>query len=138
MKNYFEFDSIDKNELKKENPQALAFVGDGVYTLYVRNKIFLEHKAKSGELHRLTTDYVKASQQSATIEKLLPLFNEDELAVFKRARNYKTASVAKNASVVEYKRATGFEAVIGYLYLSGDEERLNKLLKVCTGGEDEN
>lgn len=138
MKNYFNFESLNKNDLKKENPQVLAFVGDGVYTMFIRNKIVLEHKAKSGELHKLTTDYVKASKQSVAIEKLLPLLSEDEIAVYKRARNYKTASVAKNASVLEYKRATGFEAVLGYLYLAGDDERLNYILRLCVGESNEN
>jgi len=138
LKNYFNFNSLEKTDLKKENPQVLAFVGDGVYTLFIRNKIVLEHKAKSGELHKLTTDYVKASKQSVAIEKLLPIFTEDELAIYKRARNYKTASVAKNASVQEYKRATGFEAVLGYLYLAGEEERLNEILSMCVGEDNEN
>lgn len=133
MNNFFDLMSLDKSDLKKENPQVLAFIGDGVYTLFIRNKIFLEHKAKSGELHKLTTEYVKASKQSVAIEKLLPFLTEDELAVFKRARNYKTPSVAKNSSVQEYKRATGFEAVIGYLYLSGDRERLIEMLNKCIG-----
>lgn len=138
MKNYFNFDSLNKSDLKKENPQVLAFVGDGVYTMFIRNKIVLEHKAKSGELHKLTTDYVKASKQSVAIEKLLPVLSEDEVSVYKRARNYKTASVAKNASVQEYKRATGFEAVLGYLYLAGDDERLNYILRLCVGENNEN
>lgn len=138
MKNYFNFNSLEMADLKKENPQVLAFVGDGVYTLFIRNKIVLEHKAKSGELHKLTTDYVKASKQSVAIEKLLPIFTEDELAIYKRARNYKTASVAKNASVQEYKRATGFEAVLGYLYLAGQADRLNEILSMCVGEDNEN
>ena len=138
MENYFNLTLLQKNDLKKENPQVLAFVGDGVYTLFVRNKVVLSHHAKSGELHKLTTDYVKASKQSVAIENLLPLLTEDELAVFKRGRNYKTASVAKNASVQEYKRATGLEAVLGYLYLAGDKERLNYILNKCIGENDEN
>ena len=138
MNNYFNFKTLDKSDLKKENPQVLAFVGDGVYTLFIRNKIVLEHHAKSGELHKLTTDYVKASKQSVTIEKLMPILTEDEMSVYKRARNYKTASVAKNASVVDYKRATGLEAVLGYLYLAGDQERLNYILSVCIGENNEN
>lgn len=133
MNNFFDLMSLDKLDLKKENPQVLAFIGDGVYTLFIRNKICLEHKVKSGELHKLTTEYVKASKQSVAIERLLPFLTEDELAVFKRARNYKTPSVAKNSSVQEYKRATGFEAVIGYLYLSGDRERLIEMLNKCIG-----
>ena len=96
----------------------------------------LNNDGKSGELHKLSTRFVKAKSQSETIEKLLPLFTEEEANVFRRGRNYKTQSVAKNSSVQEYHRATGFEAVLGYLYLSGQFERLNKLLEIGVKDED--
>ena len=87
-------------------------------------------------MHKLTTKFVKAKSQSDTIERLLPLFTETENEVFRRGRNYKTQSVAKNSSPQEYHRATGFEAVIGYLYLSGQFERLNKFLTIGVKDED--
>ena len=131
--NFFGLDEIGKNDAKNYNPQVLAFVGDGVYTMYVRNLIVLNNDGKSGALHKLTASYVKAKTQSEIIERLMPLFNEDELSVFKRGRNYKTQSTAKNSSVQEYHRATGFEAVLGYLYLSGQTERLNEILRLSVG-----
>lgn len=136
MKNIFDFEIVSERDAKLKNPQVLAFVGDAVYSLYIRNLIVLSNPGKSGELHKVSTGFVKAKSQSETIEKLLPLFTEDENDVFRRGRNYKTQSVAKNSSVQEYHRATGFEAVLGYLYLSGQFERLNQLLEI--GVKDEN
>ena len=136
MKNLFDFEVISENEAKLKNPQVLAFIGDAVYSLYIRNYIVLNNAGKSGELHKLSTRFVKAKSQSETIEKLLPLFTEAEHDIFRRGRNYKTQSVAKNSSVQEYHRATGFEAVLGYLYLSGQFDRLNELLKIGVNNED--
>ncbi len=138
--NFFELKTLSENECKLLNPQVLAFVGDGVYTLYVRNKVALENDSKSGELHKITSSYVKATEQSHVMERVLPLLNETEKDVYKRARNYKTHSVAKNASVVDYHRATGFEAVLGFLYLTNNMEKLNQILQVCAdkGGKNEN
>lgn len=130
MKNIFDFEIISQDEAKLKNPQVLAFIGDAVYSLYVRNLIVLNSEGKSGELHKLTTKYVKAKSQSDTIEKVLPILTEKETDIFRRGRNYKTQSVAKNSSVQEYHRATGFEAVLGYLYLSGQFDRLNEILKL--------
>ena len=132
----FEFENISKEEAKLKNPQVLAFIGDAVYSLYIRNLIVLKTEGKSGMLHKISTGFVKAKSQSETIETLLPLFNEEEMSIFKRGRNYKTQSVAKNSSVQEYHRATGFEAVLGYLYLSGQNDRLNELLKIGVKYED--
>ncbi len=123
--------NIDKSKAKKFNPQILAFVGDGVYTLYIRTMLSAHHDLKGGEMHSLTTNFVKAHGQSDAVEKLLPLLNDDELAIFKRARNFKTQNIAKHASVIDYKRATGFEAVLGYLFLIGEIERLNQILALC-------
>ena len=130
MENLFNFKILTEEEAKLKNPQVLAFIGDAVYSLYVRNLIVLNNEGKSGELHKLTTKFVKAKSQSETIEKIMPLLTEKENDIFRRGRNYKTQSVAKNSSVQEYHRATGFEAVLGYLYLSGQFERINQLLKV--------
>ena len=136
MNNLFDIKFLEEQDARLKNPQVLAFLGDAVYTLYVRNLIVLNSDEKSGALHKISTKFVKAKSQSEAIEKLLPLFTENEMSVFKRGRNYKTQSVAKNSSVQEYHRATGFEAVLGYLYLSGQVERLNELLKLGVKYED--
>ena len=88
-------------------------------------------------MHERVTNFVKASGQSNFISKLLPLLSSEELQVFKRARNHKTLSQSKNANIVDYKRATGLEALLGYLYLSGKYDRLNEILKISIGEHDE-
>ena len=110
-----------------ENPITLAFLGDAVYELYVRRHVM--DKVKGADLlHRRAVSYVKAPAQAAIVKSLLPQLSETETGVVKRARNHKTATKAKNATAVEYKLATGFEALIGYLYLSGQQERLEEII----------
>lgn len=133
----FDLEKLDNITAKNLNPQVLAFVGDGVYSLYIRQMLISTSKLKGKDLHNEATNYVKAKGQSNFIEKLLPLFNEEELAVFKRARNHKTLSQAKNQNIVDYRRATGLEAVLGYLYLIGNNDRLNEILKLSVGERDE-
>ncbi len=123
--------NLTKFDAKNLNPQVLAFVGDSVYTLFIRTMLTEEFDVKSGKLHTLANEYVKATGQSEVLNKILPILTEEEMDIFKRARNYKTHSVAKNASVVDYKRATGLEGLIGYLYLIGDYSRLNDILNIC-------
>lgn len=126
---------LDEKTARKSNPQMLAFIGDAVFSLYVRTEICLKNNVKANELHKLSTDYVKASGQSDFMESLLPNLNELEMEVYKRARNYKTANIAKNAKVNDYKRATGLEALLGYLFLCGKNERLNEILRMLNKGE---
>lgn len=134
----FEFKSMEEKDARVLNPQVLAFVGDGVYSLYIRQKIVLENRLQGKDLHLQVINYVKAGGQSNFIDKLLPILNEVELSVFKRARNYKTLSQSKNANIIDYRRATGLEALIGYLYLIGNEKRLNEILALSIGEDNEN
>jgi len=119
---------ISQEQAAGMNAVVLAFVGDAVYTLYQRAGLALSSTAKSGELHRRAAAEVNAFAQARRMEVLLPLLTERELAVYKRARNSKTANVAKNADIADYKKATGMEALIGFLYISGQNERLKVLL----------
>lgn len=119
---------MDKQKANNLNPIVLAFVGDAVYSLFVRTRLTFESDSKANELNKLTTKEVKATAQAEFIKDLLPILSEEEFAIFKRARNAKKPNKAKHASVSEYNVATGFEAVIGYLYLIGDNERLNYIL----------
>jgi len=134
----FEFDSMEERDARLLNPQVLAFVGDGVYSLYIRQKIVLEDNLQGKDLHLQVINFVKASGQSNFIDKLLPLLTETEMSVFKRARNHKTLSQSKNANIIDYKRATGLEALLGYLYLIGNETRLNEILAMSIGEKNEN
>lgn len=114
------------------NAVSLAFVGDAVYSLYVRTLFCTSTQAKSGELHKKSTRFVKATAQSAALDIIEPILTEKEKDVLRRGRNTKTNTVSKNASLADYKKSTAFEAVIGYLYLSGQKDRLNEILLLAT------
>ncbi len=122
-------DKLPKEKAANMNGIVLAFIGDAVHSLYVREKLAFSSDAKAGELNRLATERVRAGAQAAFAERLLPFFTEEELAVFKRARNAKKGTRAKSSTVAEYNVSTGFEAVIGYLYVTGEIGRLNELLR---------
>lgn len=121
-------DKLNETKANQINPIVLAFVGDAVYSLFVREKHVFSHDFKAGELNALTTLEVKASSQAQLVKEIMPLFNEQELAIFKRARNAKKGTKAKNATVLDYNMSTGFEAVLGYLYIQGNYDRINFLL----------
>lgn len=131
MKNTITDNIIDATIAQKMHPQTLAFMGDAVHSLYVRRQVILSNK-NPRHLHAATVEQVKASGQSSASFDVVAILTESELAVFKRARNYKSKNVAKNASVTDYKRATGLEAVLGYLYLSGQTARLQVILETTT------
>lgn len=119
------------NEAKQLNPLALAFVGDAAYEIFIRAHILDKGREKSAhKLHLEAVSYVKAHSQSEAMKKLESHLNEEELSIFKRGRNAKSCSVPKNADVQEYRIATGFEALIGFLYITEQMERLNELLNL--------
>ena len=120
----------EKNKIKQMNPLVLAFVGDGVETLYVRAKVALSGGEKANALHKKASAEVNAHAQSEQAERVLPYLTEEEKDVFLRARNSKSRHHAKNFSVTDYRRASGLEAVIGYLYLTGETERLKELFDI--------
>lgn len=119
---------IEKTEANKINSLVLAYIGDNVQMLFIRTRLALSHNCKAGKLHKLTSLSVNASAQAETYEKVKDLLNEEETDIFKRARNSKTSSVAKNAKITDYRKATGLEAVFGYLYITGQHKRLEELL----------
>ncbi len=125
-----DIDNLKESVAINLNPQSLAFVGDSVFSLYIRTKIVCADNLKPTDEHKLSTLYVKASGQSEIIKHIESILSEEELRIYKRARNYKTNNIAKNAKVVDYKRATGFEALLGYLYLTGNTNRLNELMQL--------
>ena len=121
-------DKLEKNRAKNVNPIALAFVGDAVFSLFIRERLVFTSDMKAGELNKKSIEEVKASSQAKFIQEIMPLLSEEEIAVYKRARNAKKGTRSKSATVAEYNASTGFEALIGYLYIIGEEERLNYLL----------
>lgn len=108
------------------SPSVLCFVGDAVYGLYVRTALS-EVNRPSGELHRLSVKLVNAAAQAEGFAVIEPELTEKELAVFKRGRNFHTSSTPKHATNAQYHTATGLEALFGYLYLSGETERAERL-----------
>lgn len=112
------------------SPLNLAFVGDTVFDLFVREMLVCQANRPVNKLHGEATKMVKASAQSAAAIKIMPLLSEEELSVLKRGRNAHTNHKAKNASEVDYHYATGLEALFGYLYLSGKIERLKDLFGI--------
>ncbi len=114
------------------SPLNLAFIGDTVFDLFVRETLVCQANRPVNKLHKEATKMVKAQAQYEAAKKIMPLLTEDELSVFKRGRNAHTNHKAKNASEGDYHYATGLEALFGYLYLSGEIDRLRELFSVIT------
>ncbi|MBR3786880.1 MAG: Mini-ribonuclease 3 [Firmicutes bacterium] len=114
-------------ELKQLNTTALAYMGDAVYEQFIREHILTKGGTDVNKLHRISTMYVSASAQAKIIKSLFDDLTEEEQKLVKRARNRKYHTKAKNADPVTYKWATALEALIGYLYLSGDMQRLTEI-----------
>lgn len=118
-----------KAELLQIKPLALAFVGDCVYELYIRNFLITERYRDVNELHRKSVFFVKAAAQAYILHKLDAELTEEEKNFVRRGRNAHPHTVPKNADVADYRYATAYEALIGFLYLSGNSERLDYILK---------
>lgn len=114
--------------IKNLNTEALAYIGDAVYEKFIREKLIVSGMARVHNLHRAATGYVKAGTQAAAICHMFGELSEEEQRLVKRARNHKFNSKAKNADPITYKWATAFEALVGYLYLAGEEERLAEVM----------
>lgn len=110
-------------------PLTLAYIGDAIYEIIIRTYVVINTNTQVNKLHKMTSNLVKAKTQSDMIKSLYDELTEEELRIFKRGRNAKSVSVAKNASVTEYRTATGFEALMGYLYLNNETERMMELIK---------
>ena len=119
---------MQKEEVLQIHPVALAFVGDAVYSLYVREKLVKSGEDKPAVYQKAAARAVSARGQNDLLQNIEALFTTEEADIFRRARNAKKGSKAKSASVAEYNRSTGIEAVIGYLYLTNQFERINRLL----------
>ena len=120
-------------DVKTYSPLTLAYIGDAVYELVIRSVVVERANRSANDLHKMSVKYVKAEAQAKMIEALLEVLSEDELAVYKRGRNAKSYTVAKNASMSDYRKATGFEALMGFLYLSGQTDRMLELIKQGIG-----
>lgn len=133
---------MEERDVKEYSPLTLAYIGDSVYDLVVKSLVVNQGNRPVNTLHKMTSSFVQASAQSKMMRTLQGILTEEEHSIYKRGRNAKSVSPAKNQSVTDYRRATGFEALIGYLYLQKEWERMLFLIKTGleslnqTSGED--
>ncbi len=120
--------SYSKEDATRITPTALSFIGDAVQTLYVRTKLVSSSDAKTGLLHVLVAKEVNATAQAHAAKKIEAVLTEEEISIYKRCRNAKQNTMAKHATAIDYKLASGLEGLIGYLYLIGNSERAEVLL----------
>ena len=123
---------VSEKELNAMSSLALAHMGDAVYELLVRSMLTLRGPAQVQDLHRSTVAYVRAEAQAKAAEKILPLLSEEEAAVWRRGRNCRVHGIPPHANPGEYHAATGLEALFGWLYLQGKEERVRALFRSIT------
>lgn len=123
------FKKLTPFEASQKNALALAYVGDAVQSLYVREGIIIGHDQKPDQMHKQASGIVNAATQARLSEKIFPTLTDDEKSVFLRGRNASVQHRSKNQSGSDYRKATGLEALIGYLYLIGDEARLKEILE---------
>lgn len=118
-----------EQDIRTYSPLTLAYIGDVVYDLIIRTVVVERANRPVNELHRVTVRYVSANAQSRIVQALQDSLTEEEKSVYRRGKNAKPHTMAKNASPADYLKATGFEAVVGYLYLTGRMERVLELVK---------
>ncbi len=126
MTEVFSLREVDVNQY---SPLALAYIGDSIYDLIIKTLVVNEGNQQVQKLHKRTSRFVQASAQSKMMRTLQERLTEEEHAVYKRGRNAKSVSPAKNQSVTDYRRATGFEALVGYLYIKKEWKRMLELIK---------
>lgn len=133
---------LDEVQVRMLNPLSLAYIGDAVHEMFVRTYVISKYSGSINKLNKMVVSMIKATAQAEAIRKLESQLSEEELAIYKRGRNAKSLTVPKNTSVGVYRSATGFEALLGYLYLTGQEDRLIQLVaeavKAAEGLEQEN
>ena len=125
---------IAEVDIRTYSPLTLAYIGDGIYDLVIRSGVVGKGNTRAGELHKRTSQIVKAHTQAEMMEVLLPLLTEEEADIYRRGRNAKSPTMAKNATMSDYRKATGFEALMGWLYLQDEFERLVELVKTGVDG----
>lgn len=120
-------------DYKQLNGLALAYVGDAVYEVYIRDYLVAQGQTRPNQLHKMATHYVSAKAQAQLIHEMMEedILTEEEELYYRRGRNSKSYTSAKNADITTYRISTGFEALMGYLHLTNQEDRLNELVEWC-------
>ena len=120
---------MNKTELITMSPLVLAYIGDTIYESYIREYLIRKNiNKKVNDLHKSAVKYVKAKAQATIMHELESELTEEELRIYKRGRNQKSHTSPKNADIIDYKHATGFEALVGYLHLGNEKERLEYII----------
>ncbi|WP_133628806.1 Mini-ribonuclease 3 [Fonticella tunisiensis] len=130
MFNAEKYINLGEMDVRMLNPLVWAYIGDAVYEVYVRSFIISNTKKNSHDLHVESIKFVKAGAQSEILEELMPYLTEEEQNVVRRGRNTRTGHVPKNADVIDYRRATALEGLIGYLYLMKRFERIDEIMNI--------
>jgi ribonuclease-3 family protein len=126
---------MEKNIIKRDpklmSPLQLAYIGDVVYELYVRSFLVETTDLNVNQLHKNAVRFVRAEAQAEVMKEIMNILTEEEIRMFKRGRNAKSSSVPKNAKLIDYKHATGFESLLGYLYILNRKERIDELFEIA-------
>ncbi len=125
-------------DYKQYGALALAYMGDSVYETEIRKHLMEKGNMPVNTLHRMAKGYVSAAAQSEFMDILEPILTAEELAVYKRGRNAKPHTSPKNAALSDYKKATGMETLLGYLYLNGNKDRVKELINIIITEKEEN
>ncbi|HIY02266.1 MAG TPA: ribonuclease III [Candidatus Blautia faecipullorum] len=136
LKDLKELFHLKDQDIRSYSPLTLAYIGDGIYELIIRTILVKKGNCPVNRLHKKASSLVKAAAQSAIMEKIEEQLTEEELSVYRRGRNAHSPTMAKHATMADYRRATGFEALMGYLYLKEDYTRMTALIRMGIG-EDE-
>lgn len=126
------FNKLSTDEARLLNPLVLAFIGDAAYEVFIRSYIIAQNSELSAhKMHVKAISYVKAHAQSEILKNIEQYLTEEEIVIYKRGRNAKSSSVPKNADVTEYRKATGLEALVGFLFITDQKDRLTYILNKC-------
>ncbi|MCI7106439.1 MAG: ribonuclease III [Agathobacter sp.] len=131
IREQFEVPDVD---IRTYSPLALAYIGDGVFDLVIRSVVVGKGNTRANQLHQRTSQIVKAHTQALMIEYLQDQLTEEETEIYRRGRNAKSPTMAKNATMADYRKATGLEALVGYLYLTDRFERVVELVRIGAEG----
>lgn len=134
MKNFFNELTVGLKgefDIRTFSPLALAYIGDSIFDICVRTYILQKANTTPNKLHNKAKAYVNAKSQSEMYKRIIDLVSDEEAAILKRGRNANVKSVAKNATLADYKNATGLEALFGYLYLNGETNRILEIFNLC-------
>jgi len=122
------FCKVNKEDVAQLNPLVLAYLGDAVFEMYVRMHIVGNGRYKTNTLHKMSIAYVSARAQAKILDRIFEQLNEKEKEIVRRGRNAHANTIPKNATIADYKKATAFEALIGYLFLMKNEARLEEVI----------